>query len=89
MHASEQERPDVAEARAAWKAEQASLDPAKTHVFLCGNPKMIGVPVKDPQTGRRSYPVPVGVIELLEKRGFQVDNHAAKIKGNIHFEEYW
>lgn len=29
MHASEQERPDVAEARAAWKAEQTSLDPAR------------------------------------------------------------
>jgi ferredoxin--NADP+ reductase len=67
----------------------APLDPANTHVFLCGNPKMIGVPVKDQQTGVRSYPAPVGVIELLEKRGFLIDNNAAKIKGNIHFEEYW
>ena len=33
VHAAEQERPDVAEARAAWKAEQASLDPAKL-VFI-------------------------------------------------------
>ena len=33
MPASEQERPDVAEARAAWKAGQASLDPAKL-VFI-------------------------------------------------------
>ncbi len=33
MHASEQERPDVAEARVAWKAEQASLDPARL-VFI-------------------------------------------------------
>src|SRR5207249_1033029 len=23
------------------------LDPSRTHVFLCGNPKMIGVPTKD------------------------------------------
>jgi ferredoxin--NADP+ reductase len=67
----------------------ASLDPATTHVFLCGNPKMIGVPIKDPKTGDRTYPSPTGVIELLEKRGFKVDNNAAKIKGNIHFEEYW
>jgi ferredoxin--NADP+ reductase len=66
-----------------------TLDPAKTHVFLCGNPKMIGVPVKDKATGVRSYPQPTGVIELLEARGFQVDNAAAKIKGNVHFEEYW
>ncbi len=67
----------------------AKLDPANTHVFLCGNPKMIGVPVKDAVTGERGYPIPVGVIELLENRGFKVDNHAAKIKGSIHFEEYW
>jgi ferredoxin/flavodoxin---NADP+ reductase len=67
----------------------AALDPAQTHVFLCGNPKMIGVPVKDAATGQRAYPRPAGVIELLEQRGFQVDNPAAKIKGNIHFEEYW
>ena len=67
----------------------ASLDPAKTHVFLCGNPKMIGVPTKDKATGQRVYPEPVGVIEILEKRGFQADNATAKIKGNIHFEEYW
>ncbi len=33
MHASEQERPDVAEARAAWKAAQPALDPARL-VFL-------------------------------------------------------
>ena len=33
MHASEQERPDVAEARAVWKTQQASLDPTKL-VFI-------------------------------------------------------
>ena len=67
----------------------AKLDPAKTHVYLCGNPKMIGVPVKNKETGVRSYPEPTGVIELLEQRGFKADNAAAKLKGNIHFEEYW
>ena len=66
-----------------------TLDPATTHVFLCGNPKMIGVPVKNKETGAREYPKPLGVIEVLEKRGFLVDNPAAKVKGNIHFEEYW
>ena len=50
---------------------------------------MIGVPVKDPVTGERGYPSDVGVIELLEPRGFHVDNAALKVKGNIHFEEYW
>ena len=67
----------------------AKMDPAKTHVYLCGNPKMIGVPVKDKETGVRSYPQPTGVIELLEQRGFKADNAAAKLKGNTHFEEYW
>jgi ferredoxin--NADP+ reductase len=65
------------------------LDPARTHVYLCGNPKMIGVPYKDKETGLRTYPQPLGVIEILERRGFIVDQPAAKMKGNIHFEEYW
>jgi len=65
------------------------LDPAKTHVFLCGNPNMIGVPVKNKETGAREYPSPTGVIELLEARGFRADNAAAKVRGNVHFEEYW
>jgi ferredoxin--NADP+ reductase len=65
------------------------LDPATTHVFLCGNPSMIGVPTKDRETGARVYPKPLGVIEALEARGFQADQPQAKIKGNIHFEEYW
>jgi ferredoxin--NADP+ reductase len=65
------------------------LDPARTHVFLCGNPKMIGVPTKDRETGARVYPQPQGVVEILEKRGFQVDQPTVKLKGNVHFEEYW
>lgn len=65
------------------------LDPAATHVFLCGNPKMIGVPQRDKETGTKTYPQPTGVIEVLEQRGFQADVSAIKFKGNIHFEEYW
>lgn len=64
----------------------AALDPNATHVFLCGNPKMIGIPEKDPTTGQRGYPQPVGVIELLEARGFRCDD---RVRGNIHFEKYW
>ena len=66
-----------------------ALDPAGTHVFLCGNPKMIGVPAKDRATGQISYPQPPGVVEILSRKGFQIDQPQAKIKGNIHFEEYW
>jgi len=66
-----------------------TLDPARTHVFLCGNPKMIGVPEHDRVTQEWVYPKPLGIIEILEKRGFRRDQPAVKFKGNIHFEEYW
>jgi ferredoxin--NADP+ reductase len=71
------------------KALGRPLDPATAHVYLCGNPAMIGVPAKDPQTGQRVYPKPVGVVELLEQRGFRIDQPQLKFKGNIHVEEYW
>lgn len=67
----------------------ANLDPARTHVFLCGNPKMIGVPQRNRETGEVVYPQPPGVIEILEARGFRADIAAVKYKGNVHFEEYW
>jgi ferredoxin--NADP+ reductase len=65
------------------------LDPRTTHVYLCGNPKMIGVPEKNRESGAREYPQPTGVIEVLERRGFQTDQPNIKFKGNIHYEEYW
>jgi ferredoxin--NADP+ reductase len=66
-----------------------SLNSADTHVYLCGNPKMIGVPEKDKETGQLVYQQPPAVIELLVRRGFRTDLPAQKIKGNIHYEEYW
>ncbi|MCI0684139.1 MAG: ferredoxin--NADP reductase [Gemmataceae bacterium] len=66
-----------------------TLDPATTHVYLCGNPKMIGVPTVDKTTGAKVYPQPPGVVEILERRQFQLDQHSLKLKGNIHVEEYW
>jgi ferredoxin--NADP+ reductase len=66
------------------------LSAASTHVFLCGNPAMIGVPAKDPATGEFRYPQPPGVIEILETRyHFRRDEPASHHRGNIHFEEYW
>lgn len=65
------------------------LDPASTHVFLCGNPKMIGVPEKDRESGKISFPQPPGVIEILSGRGFKLDQPSQKFRGNIHYEEYW
>lgn len=62
------------------------LDPAKTHVFLCGNPSMIGIPHKDGDPAGR-YPTPRGAVEVLEGLGFKADE--PKSPGNIHFEKYW
>ena len=63
-----------------------AIDPQHTHVFLCGNPAMIGIPSEDDE-GRRTYPQPTGVIELLERRGFHADERG--LTGSIHFEKYW
>src|SRR5262249_31092943 len=65
------------------------LDQERTHDYLSRNPSMIGVPVKDRATGQRTYPQPLGVVELLERRGFRADQPNVKLRGNIHFEEYW
>jgi ferredoxin/flavodoxin---NADP+ reductase len=67
----------------------APLDPVNTHVYLCGNPKMIGVPTTDRATGQTVFPQPMGVVEILTQRGFRIDEPAVKLKGTIHFEEYW
>lgn len=61
------------------------LDPQQTHVFLCGNPAMIGAPLRGRTDGR--YPTPMGMVEILEHRGFLADEPGKP--GNIHFEKYW
>ncbi len=66
------------------------LDPASTHVFMCGNPAMIGIPEKADGADEGAPPVfpeTTGVVELLVERGFTVDHRNEP--GNIHFEEYW
>jgi ferredoxin--NADP+ reductase len=67
----------------------ANLDPARTHVYLCGNPNMIGVPTVDKASEQLVFPKPLGVVEILHERGFRIDQPSIKFKGNIHFEEYW
>ena len=67
------------------EAAGGHLDPTSTHVFLCGNPAMIGVP--EEVDGEQRYPEPTGVVELLVERGFTVDTRGNP--GNIHYEEYW
>ena len=62
------------------------LDPENTHVFLCGNPSMIGLPEgKDGE--EKTFPETVGVVQLMTERGFTLDQRRSP--GNIHYEEYW
>lgn len=66
------------------------LNPESTHVYLCGNPAMIGMPTTDAATGALQYPQPPGVVGILESQfGFQRDKPHQKFRGNIHTEEYW
>lgn len=63
-----------------------ALDPLRTHIFLCGNPAMIGAPRHD-TNGDTRFPTPVGMIEILARRGFRPDERSRP--GNIHYEKYW
>ncbi len=64
----------------------APLDPANTHVFICGNPAMIGLPQWG-QNGALTFPPTLGVAQILHERGFTLDFR--RDKGNVHYEEFW
>lgn len=66
---------------AGWKP-----DPERTHVYLCGNPVMIGLPKREPD-GQIVFPEPPGMSEVLTLLGFRLDQ--PRRPGNIHFEKYW
>ncbi|MEM9585953.1 MAG: ferredoxin--NADP reductase [Planctomycetota bacterium] len=59
------------------------LDPSNTHVFLCGNPDMIGYvpPGGDP-------PERPGMLPLLREAGFR-DDFDQPGPGCVRFEKYW
>lgn len=76
---------DLVESGAVEEMLGAPLDPATTHVFLCGNPAMIGLPKWD--EGEMVFPEAVGVCQLLHERGFEIDH--LKERGQVHYEEYW
>lgn len=57
------------------------LSPATCHVFLCGNPDMIGLVADSTEIQ------PAGAIAALEQQGFTIDSPARP--GNIHFERYF
>ena len=58
-----------------------TLDPATTHVFLCGNPAMIGLPTEE--DGQVTFPDTTGVVQLLTERGFTLDHRNQR--GNVHY----
>ena len=59
------------------------LDPANTHVFLCGNPAMIGfVPPGGEPLAQE------GMLPLLRKAGFS-DDSDCEGAGSVRFEKYW
>lgn len=67
------------------RASGVPLDPASCHIYLCGNPAMIGA------TRHTSSDRPAilrgSMLELLVQRGFQPDQPHEQ--GNVHFERYW
>ncbi len=65
------------------KAVDDPLSPTNTHVFLCGNPSMIGFV---PPGGQP--PQQPGMLPLLRDAGFS-DGAECKGAGCIRFEKYW
>lgn len=65
------------------EAADDPLSPANTHVFLCGNPAMIGYV---PPGG--TPPATPGMLPLLEQSGFCADQEGNG-PGRIRFEKYW
>lgn len=59
------------------------LDPAVTHVFLCGNPDMIGYIAPDAEV-----PAKPGMLPLLRRAGFRDQIDADRV-GGIRYEKYW
>lgn len=73
---------DAPAARAAWGF---ALRPETCTVFLCGDPRMIGAPIKQ---GAWQYAQPAyGLIRLLTARGFELGTRFKR--GTIEYEAYW
>ncbi len=66
------------------EAANDPLSPDNTHVFLCGNPAMIGYvpPGAEP-------PAKPGMLPLLREAGFTDEHDSGSGPGTIRFEKYW
>ena len=84
-------------------AQVCYLDPTRMEAHVVSHHRDVGT-VIDSDTARRGETLysfaPAAVIDstklsqrvesdALEKRGFQADQPHIKMKGNVHFEEYW
>ena len=71
---------DVAKKNLGWP-----VNASNTHIYLCGDPRLIGAPVK---LGGWQYEYPeYGLMRILQKYQF---NPASRFQpGNISFEAYW
>ena len=65
------------------EAADDPLSPDNTHVFLCGNPAMIGYVPPGGQPPSRA-----GMLPLLREAGFSEEGDTAG-PGTIRFEKYW
>ncbi len=63
----------------------AEMDPTRTHVYLCGNPAMIGPP--EWEDGVPVFADDSSAVAVLHSMGFVPDRRRSP--GNIHYEEYW
>jgi ferredoxin--NADP+ reductase len=65
------------------RASGIVLDPDRTHVYLCGNPAMVGLPTPNADRGGATS----GMMAILQRRGFRLD--APDSPGNLHCERFW
>jgi ferredoxin/flavodoxin---NADP+ reductase len=64
------------------------IDSSKSHVFLCGNPNMIGIPKRNRVSNEYEFPIKGAMCEILMKN-FNMTPFRPKLGGNIHYEKYW
>jgi len=62
-----------------------ALDPSRMHIFMCGNPAMIGLPTWEGE--HPTFPTERGAAELFTAHGFVLNRPG--VSGNLHYEEYW
>lgn len=64
-----------------------SFAPERTHVYLCGNPQMIGIQKPGTETVQAPESSERGMLQLLLEKGFR--DHAPPGPGYVAYEKYW